>query len=234
MLDPVRLVTDLFKEKNLSNNHLHAFTEDFLVRLSNPGLNPGGIYNQLLVDTTALYQNYYGSITNQITQEAIGKGLTMSMNMACDAVIAKLSVLQDLIGYHFGAKSDVYKEFYPRGMKQYHRATIGECGTFFARFRAIATMHLAGPYPAEMAQLTTLIIDFTKARDTQETVFSKQAGFISDRKNSRRALTRQLTKCFLRIASDNIENPVRIKAYYESRYLPIRKGKKKKKEESGS
>ena len=230
MLDPVRLVTDLFKEKNLSNEHLHGFAEDFLVRLSNPQLNPGGVYNQLLVDTTALYQNYFGSMSNQATQEAIGKGLTLSMNMACDAVITKLSTLQGLIKYHFGARSSVYIEFYPQGMKQYHHATIGACGTLFTRFRAVATMHLLGPYPAEVAELNTLVIAFNKARETQERVFGNQDGFRSDRKNNRKALTRQLTKCFLRIASDCVEEPVRIKAYYESRFLPIRKGKKKKKE----
>jgi len=64
MLDPIRLVTDLFKEKNLLDGHLLAFCDKFLIRLSNPRLNPGGIYNSLLVDTITLYQNYYRCFNN--------------------------------------------------------------------------------------------------------------------------------------------------------------------------
>ena len=227
MLDPIRLVTDLFKEKNLSNESLHGFAEEFLARLANPGLNPGGIYNQLLIDTTALYQTYFGVIVNQSHHYAIGKGLTIGMNQAHTAVINKLSTLQGLIKYRFKNNSGVYKEFYPQGMKEYHRATIGYSETLFSRFRVFATMYLSADYPTEVAELNTLITKFNTARRTQETVFGKQAGIRSDRKADRRALTQQLTKCFLIIASNNIEQPAKIHAYYDTRLLPIRKGKKK-------
>lgn len=230
MLDPIRLVTDLFKEKNLSDEHLHGFTEYFLVSLANPGLNPGGIYNQLLVDTSTCFQNYYGNMKDQKYKEAVLKGLTLGMNMARKDVVGKLSVLQGLIKYTFGDKGEVYKEFYPRGMRQYYHATIGELETFLVRYRAIATMHLLGPYPDEVAELNTLIDKFINARKAQETMFSNRAASSSDRKNNRRALTRQLTKSFLIIASNNVEQPVKLRSFYESRYLPIRKGKKKKAE----
>jgi len=230
MLDPIRLVTDLFKEKNLSDEHLHGFTEEFLARLANPGLNPGGLYNQLLVDCTTCYQNYYGDVKDQSLKKALLKGLTLGMNMARNNAIVKLSVLQGLIKYHFGEKSGIYKEFYPLGMRQYYHAHLGELETFLRRFKAIATMHLLGPYPAEVAELNTLIDKFISTRQAQETMFGNRAAISSDRKNHRRQLTRQLTKSFLIIASNNVEQPVKLHAFYESRYLPIRKAKKKKAE----
>lgn len=230
MLDPARLVTDLFKEKNLSYSHLRDFAETFLFRLANPGLNPGGIYNQLLLDTTTFYQNYYGTISNELVKEAVGKGATIGMNEALDKVIWKLSTLQNLVKYKFGGKSEIYKEFYPRGMKQYHHAHIGMVDILLLRFRTMATMHLLADYPGEVAEVTTLINKFLDARKVQESIYAEVGGFASDRKNHRKALTRQLTKSFLIIAADHIEQPEKFHAYYETQLLPIRKGKKKGKE----
>lgn len=231
MLDPIRLVTDLFKEKNLSDADLRAFTEDFLARLANPENNPAGIYNSMLVGTTNRYQNYYGNMSTQLSKEAIGKGLTISMNNALDAVLSKLRGLQGLIKFKFGDKSEVYKEFYPQEMKQYYNASLGETATLFARFLEIAVTHLQVPYPAEVAELTILIDNFTAARHAQEINFSTVDNIATDRHSSRKALTIQLTRCFLRIASDTVENPDKFDDYYEPRYLPIRKGKKKEKTE---
>ncbi len=209
-----------------------AFADEFLIRLADPGLNPGGKYNSLLFETTALYQNYYGTIVNQLLKEAVGKGSTIAMNEALEAVITKLSTLQGLIKYKFGEDSSVYKEFYPQGMKQYHHARLGKQDIIMLRFRSMATMHLSADYPDEVAEVTTLINKFIAARQTQEGVYGQVSGFASDRKNHRTALTRQLTKCFLILAADCVENPVRFHAYYDTRELPIRKAKKKKKEEA--
>lgn len=231
MLDPLRLVTDLFKEKNLSDSHLREFADEFLIRLTEPHLNPGGMYNQLLFETTQLYQNYYGTITNQILKEAVGKGSTLAMNLALEAVIDKLSTLQGLVKYKFGEHSPTYRQFYPRGMKEYHHARLSEMEIMLLRFRATATMYLNADYPAEVTELSQLITKFTDARKTQENVYGQVSGHVSDRKNHRTALTRQLTRCFLIIAADCVEKPLRFHAYYDTRVLPIRKAKKKKKEE---
>jgi hypothetical protein len=232
MLDPIRLVTDLFKEKNLSDNNLRGFADEVLIRLTDPKLNPGGMYNQLLFETTQLYQNYYGTITNQLLKEAVGKGSTMAMNLALEAVINKLSTLQGLVKYKFGEDDPLYQQFYPHGMKEYHHARLREMEILLLRFRATATMYLNADYPAEVTELSQLITQFTEARKTQENVYAQVSGYVSDRKHHRTALTRQLTRCFLIIAADCIENPLRFHAYYDTRWLPIRKAKKKKKEEN--
>ncbi len=227
MLDPIRLTTDLFKEKNLSDVNLRTFSENFLVRLANADNNPGGIYNQLLVETTTKHQNYYGTILSQVTKEAVGKGLTISMNQAHAAVISKLSGLQGLVKYKFGKGSEEYKEFYPQGMKQYHHAAIGSVGLLLIRFLAIAEKNLQAAYPAEVAQLALLIENFREAREAQQTNFGVVDHIATGRHEQRKALTLQLTKSFLRIASDTLENPDKFHDYYEARYLPIRKAKKK-------
>ncbi len=229
MLDPIRLVTDLFKEKNLSDANLRTFAEVFLIRLSQPDNNPGGIYNQLLLNTTTLYQNYYGTITNQLTKEAIGQGTTIAMNNARAKVIAKLSSLQGLVQFKFGESSAIYQEFYPRGMKEYHHATIDGLTTPLMRYRTTAALRLNADYPGEVTEVTGLINSFLDARKTQELVYAEVDAIATGRHTHRKKLTLQLTKCFLVIASDHLENPDQFDNYYEPRYLPIRKGKKKEK-----
>lgn len=227
MLDPIRLVTDLFKEKNLSDNNLRTFAEEFLVRLGNN--NPGGKYNQLLVDTTTLYQSYYGTMLSQLNKNALGKATAVAMNQALDAVLRKLRSLQGLVKYKFGEESGVYRELYPQGMTEYYHARLGEYSILLVRYRALATMHLSAEYPHEMDELNTLIQTFFDARKAQENVHAQVDITATNRHENRKALTLQLTRALLIIASDHLENPDKFDDYYNPEVLPIRKAKKKKK-----
>ncbi len=231
MLDPLRLTTNLFKDKNLSDSSLNSFTEYFLIALAQPLNNPGGIYNSLLVETTTLYQNYYGSLLTQAGKEAISKGVTITLNNAFDAVIAKMRRLRGLVLYKFKAKSAVYKAFYPRGMKQYHHVKFSDAELYFLRFRAIATMHLQAEYPDDVAELATLIEAYLNARHTRTDIDSVLDNTATSRHLNRKVLTLQLTKCFLTIAANHLENPEHFAVYYDPRFLPLRKGKKKEKGE---
>ena len=231
MLDPIRLVTDIFKEKNLSDSNLRAFADVFLIRLATPDNNPGGIYDQLLVDTTNIYQQLYGSMVDTVSKAALSKSITITVNNAFDAVISKLRSLQGLVKYKFGKDSGIYKEFFPRGMAQYYHVALADAETLFIRFRAFATMHLLADYPAEVAELNTLITNYNNAWHAKIGVRSDRKNIATGRHQQRKALTLQLTKSFLIIASNNLEKPDKFNDYYVPRYLPLRKGKKKAKGE---
>lgn len=228
MLDPIRLTTDLFKEKNLSDSNLRAFAEYFLICLALPANNPAGIYDTLLVDTTTCYQNLYGSMLSQMNKAGVSKGLTITVNKAFDAVINKLRALQGLIKFKFGRNSATYKEFFPKGMKEYHHATLAGAEIPFTRFRAIATMRLQADYPTEVAEISTLITNYLNAWQAKINIYSQRDITATGRHGHRKALTLQLTKSFLIIAANNLENPDKFNDYYDKQYLPIRKGKKKK------
>lgn len=229
MLDPLRLTTDLFKEKNLSDSSLNAFTEYFLIALAQPDNNPGGIYNPLLVQTTTLYQNYHGSLLTQAGKAALSKGVTITLNNAFNAVIEKMRNLRWLVRYKFEAKSAVYKEFYPRGMKQYHHLRFADAELYFLRFHTIATLHLQAEYPNDVAEVAALVNAYIDAWRTREEINSVIDNTATTRHLSRKALTLQLTKNFLIIAGNHLENPDRFANYYDPRFLPLRKGKKKEK-----
>lgn len=220
MINLLRLTDDFFDSKNLSNSKLKAFTEEHLVRLSNPGNNPGGMYNTMIADTTTKYNNYYGKISNEYVKKAMAEGATISKREALKKVETRISELQSLIKYEFEDDKDIYEEFFPHGMNEYYQARESGLNLLFDRFLAAANKHLAGTYPAEVTELTNLINAFNTAYRSRESIVGQVAGIKSGRKEDRKALTLQLTANFLIIASNNVDNPVRFHGYYEGRYLP--------------
>lgn len=148
MLNPIRLINDLFDDEKLSNANLRGFTDNFLIRLA--GNNPGGIYTPLITDTTTKYTAFYGTITNEAVKEAVSQGLTIATNDAKGNVIGMLSKLQDLVTYQFGDTSSTYQEFYPYGMEEYHQAKIDDLAPILDRFAAAVSAHLT---PVEAAMV---------------------------------------------------------------------------------
>ncbi|MGE0636347.1 MAG: hypothetical protein AB7G44_09920 [Bacteroidia bacterium] len=216
MLNPIRLVNDLFDDAELSNANLRGFTENFLIRLA--GNNPGGIYTTLITDTTTKYTAFYGKITNEVVKEAISQGLTITTNQAREDVTEELSKLQGLVKYRFGAGSSTYQQFYPYGMEEYHQSKIDDLATILDRFVTAATTHLSA---AEAAPVITLTGDFKTARNAQVTVFAEVDVIETGKHEDRKALTMQLTFDFLTIAGNNIDNEDAFDDYYDPRYLPL-------------
>lgn len=221
MINPIRLVNDLFDDEKLSDANLRAFTEDHLVRLGIAENNPAGIYDLLVTNTQTLYTSYFGKITNEATIKAISEGLTINMNNGRAAIEAKMSQLQGLIKFKFGEGTDIYQQFYPQGMDEYYQAKIGDILPLLIRFQNAATDNLSTDFPDEVTNYNSLLTEFTKARGKQETAFGQIDALGSGRHEDRKALTVQLTTNFLTIALNNLGKPDRFNDYYDSRYLPI-------------
>ncbi|MBL0310903.1 MAG: hypothetical protein IPP77_14910 [Bacteroidetes bacterium] len=226
MQDPIRLVTDIFEDKNLSYASLRSFSEEFLIRLASPVLNPGGIYNTLLVDTSSRYTAYFGTVEDKLVKSAVQKGLTLSMNQAYGRLIEQLRRMRGLVQFKFGEGTDQYEGFFPQGMDEYNQASIGQLPELLERFLSAANTYLLADYPTDVDNFVTAKNQFTNARTAQETMFSSLKTTRTGRHERRKELTLQLTKCFLIIAADHIENPDRFDDYYSLRYLPIRRKKK--------
>lgn len=221
MLNPIRLVNDLFNDEKLFDPELRPFTEDHLARLALPVNNPGGVYNTLLSNTTTKYTNYFGKITDELTKKAISEELTINMNNARTATEEKISQLQGLVKFKFGETSAVYQAFYPLGMAEYYQAKIGEIYPLFLRFVNAATANLNADYPAEVTAISGLVSNFQAARSAQETMFGEVDSISTGKHADRKILTVQLTVNFLSIALNNIDNPDKFDDYYDPRYLPI-------------
>lgn len=221
MLNPIRLCNDLFDERDLFDHNLRSFTEDHLVRLSQPENNPGGIYSGLVTSLTTKYNAYYGKITNEAVKKAIAEGTTITRNNARKECEEKISQIQGLVKFKFGETSATYQEFYPLGVREYQDAREGDIGTLFDRFVSAATTHLTADFPDEVTAITELVEAFDTAYTARETAASQVDIAGTGKRDDRKALTMQLTTNFLTIAINNIDNPDKYDDYYDPRYLPI-------------
>lgn len=221
MMNPEKLIEDLFDDKNLPDYKLRGFTEDHLLRLSLPANNPGGIYNTLFADITLSYNAFFGKITGESTKDAISQGLTITMENAKGEALALLSRLEGLVSFKFGKNSAIYQEFYPYGMSEYHDANLPELPTLLQRYVNAASAHLVVSNPAETADVMAKIGSFNTARAAQLATFGEVETLQTGRRQDRKALTLQLTKGLLTIAINNLENPDNFNNYYNPSYLPL-------------
>lgn len=221
MLNPIRLVNNLFNDKNLSDADLRTFTEDHLVKMSLPENNPGAIYSTLITDTTARYTAFFGKMTSEAIKKAIAEGTTATRNKCRKAVEEKISAFQGFVKFKFPEDSAEWQEFYPLGMGEYTEAKEGDVNTLFIRFKAALTAHLATDYPTEAVAFNLLLAAFQSAYTARETVVAAMKALQTGRHEDRAALTNQLYINFLTIAINNIGNPDRYDDYYDPRYLPL-------------
>lgn len=219
MIDISRLTNDIFDDARLSDGKLRTYADDHLLRLANN--NPGAVYAPLITDTTAAYNAYYGAMSDEVNKEAMTEGLTITMNTAKDAVLAKLSSQRDLVAYKFGDTSAIYQQFFPQGLNEYNRAPLDELITILDRYLAAATTHLTLDFPAEVTEVGNLITAYKDARTAQRNAFSETDALRTDRREARKALTRQLTKNILTLAIDFMEDLDNFDDYYDAELLPI-------------
>lgn len=221
MLNPERLVDDLFDDPKLSDINLRAFSEDHLMRLSLPVNNLGGVYSTLVAETTTKYNAFFGSMTNESVKKAISEGLTIATMNARAALLAYLSKLQGLIKFKFGENSPTYQQFFPLGMTEYYEARLDELETIIQRFINAANANLLASHPTEVAELVSKANDFETARDAQQSAFAEIENLQTGRRDNRKNLTHQFTTNLLSIAINNIGNPDNFNNYYNPIYLPL-------------
>ncbi|MFN8322851.1 MAG: hypothetical protein U0T74_09355 [Chitinophagales bacterium] len=219
MINPIRLCNNLFNEKSLSDANLRSFCEDHLIRLSNN--NPGAIYSTLISETTNKYTAYYGKMTSQAVQLSIQESMTASMKDAKVLVEEKIRSFYGLALFKFGEGNPSFQMLYPLGLGEYMNAKIGDVNKLYERLVINATTLLNADFPAEVTALDNAVAAYLSARTAQENAFSLVDNLITGKNSDRLALTVQLTKNFLIVASNNISNPDQFNDFYDAAYLPI-------------
>lgn len=222
MINPIRLCNNIFADPDLSDASLRAFTEDHLIRLANN--NPGAIYSTLITDTSAAYNAYYGALSNEAIQSQIKEGLTITKNNCRSLAEGKVSQLQGLIKFKWGENSAIYQEFYPQGMDYFYKSKDADLEPRLDAYVASANSHLMADFPAEVATLVTLVNAYKTAYTAQRNALSLIDNLITGKNEDRQLLTVQLTKNFLLIASNNIDQPDAFDNYYDPAYLPLNEG----------
>jgi len=125
----------------ISDFNMRKFAEINLQRMM--ANNPGGIYTQLVTDTTTAYNDYYGAISDDDTKTAIKDGATVGMNDAMGAFKDSASQKEGIVRGTYGKDSPTYQEFYPHGITEYSDASLENVGVLMDRMVNAATTHQA-------------------------------------------------------------------------------------------
>ncbi len=204
-----------FDDKQISNDELKTFTEDHLRRLAEN--NTGGALDEMLLDTTTRYTDFFGDITDTDTAAAVRQGLTISVNNTMDAFFARVSRREGRIRDLWGKESAEHQEFFPHGVDEYGSADLSEAERLMNQFVAAADAHKGS---TELGQ--AFYDEFFALRQAFRTARAAQLGKKgavssgqSDTKTSKTALEKQLMKNLLLLAAQNVGDISKAAVYFD-------------------
>ena len=218
---------NIFDTNKISDNNFKKFVEDHLARLT--ANNPGGIYAQLITDTTAAYTNYFGQMSDEDFAFANQQARTIAMGNVFDEFRKAASRQEGVVRAAFGKDAPEYQEFYPLGISEYTNASLANAELLMQRMVTAANNH-----DAVVGQ--NFIDLFTDIKDRFNTARSQQLikkGEVSEDKaataEKRNALEVQMMKNLITIALNHIGDEEGGVAYFDQQII-----RPDKKEEEGT
>lgn len=154
-----------FATKEISDNSLKQFTEIHIQRLA--AKNTGGQYNQIISDTTAVYNAYFSSLTDENTKFAVQQGRTINVMKVVKEFKQMVSQKEGTIRGIWGVASKEYQEFFPYGITEYWAALLSNIETLITRFANSAALHQADLGAAFVNLFNDYKTNFAIARSAQ-------------------------------------------------------------------
>ena len=223
------LINDKFKDTEFSRNELDSFASKLI---ANAQKNPNSVLPKpeeaILVTNHKKFKDNLGTLS---TDSALNKGGTITRQDAYDDIIDFIRRKEGLIKDTFGKGSAAYINFYPQGITEYNKSTVEGMKDLMVRYVNVATKfktELGQPF---IDQVIALQNAYTNARDEQVDGQSTNKSSQTMLRESRKALTLQLTRCLLLIAADTIENPEAYNSYFNWELLDIDNDKSTPEEE---
>lgn len=167
MINLQTLFKNHFNTERISDDNLRKFTEIHIQRLS--ANNGGGDFTTMITDTTNVYTNYFGAITDEDLKYAVQQGLTIAMNNSVENFKAAVKRREGLIRSTFGEETPQYQEFFPLGISEYTTAILANIETLMVRFKNLANQYAVELGAALEAEITALHNTFVTARTAQLT-----------------------------------------------------------------
>lgn len=206
-----------FDTREISDDNMRKFSETNLDRMISN--NPGGIYDTLITNTTTVYNDYFGAITDEDVKAAIKEGSTIAMNNAMEEFKLTVSQKEGIIRGTYGKDSPTYQEFFPHGLTEYSKASLENVPTLMSRMVTSATTHQADLGVDFVTLFTTLESTFTTARTAQLTLIGEVAGKKDATATMRDAVEVQLMTNVLTIALNNIGNIEAVNNYFDQSFI---------------
>jgi hypothetical protein len=207
-----KLTRDQFADRQYSRNELDLFTSDFLSRykkIGKPTVPPA----EMSMMATA-YKKFKDGLGELSIKRAFQKGGTVSKQDAYDDVLDFIRTKEGTIKGIFKKESPAYTEFYPQGLNQYNTASVEGMKVLLVSYAATANKYKAELGAAFITQLTDLQLAYSTARDEQVDKKADNTSTQSSLRESRKALTMQLTRCMLSIASNTVDDKNAFNSYF--------------------
>ena len=204
MMNLERFFEIQFNDVIIIRERLRKFVEDHLQRLSVQ--NTANQYDQMITDTQAVYESFFGAIQDKDTRFSLQQSRTKSMNNVMESFKKAVSLREGLIKNYFNADSPEYQEFFPYGRTEYHDASLENIETLLNRMVTYCTAHTAVLGSSIVTEFTTYKTKFLTARGDQLQVKGQVSDALEAAAQHRNALEIQLTKNVLTIALAHIGN----------------------------
>lgn len=120
-----------FADRNISYVKLNLFAADCIARLTNN--NGSGLFTAILAQLVTAYQGYFGDINDVDLANAIQKSFTAAKDNVFNTFKATVSQQEGLVRSTFGKDDPIYLEFFPLGLSEYSKATLGNVETLINR-----------------------------------------------------------------------------------------------------
>lgn len=226
MLNLKSLFKNHFHSSRITDDRLKMFMQDHIQRIVVN--NKNGKYDAMLSETIAVYNGYSAAITDKDTQLAVRKSKTKMVNAIFLKFKKTVQQKEGMIRGIFGVKTAVYKEFFPRGVKQYWHCNKSNADVLMVRL-----VRTSGRYAAELGNglvqlFTELKDEYINARKLQLQRIGMVSASRTKTKLLRAEVEKRLCKNALLLAAEFLEKPRMVNVFFSQKLLRKRKRKKKK------
>jgi hypothetical protein len=207
-----RFADRLFNEKNITDERLGNFVDDFLKRASIN--NKEGMYDELLLETKLKYEVYFGTITSEDTNFALQQSYTKMVDRELDKFKNLLRRRSGLVISEWGKESPEYQEFFPLGITEYTSMGKNNAEKLMTRILNAFKNHSAIFGNTVVTEFTDALNKYTATRDNQLGKKGEVSGDKQQTADNRIALEMQMQYNVLTIARNNIGKPENMKLYF--------------------
>jgi hypothetical protein len=218
MMNIEKFFENQLADRKISSEELRQFTEDHIGKLGAMGALPANLA-ALLAPTKATFGAFDAALSARTTLQATQSGGTITKDEALQLVRTTVRQREGRVRDTFAKGSASYAEFFPKGLKEYNQARLGQIPGLLDRLITAATKYEAQLGPELLAEFTALKTTFTTAREGQVDAKGDLAQARANVASTRTALELQLGKNILAIASHHLGSPERAKDYFNQSLL---------------
>ena len=211
-----------FITANIVDQELYKFGDDHNGRLQ--ANNPANIYDPLIVAITTAVADFLTARSGKDTGLSIQQGKTIVMNQKLRDFINAVQDIEPFIRYTYRAAPGTYEEFFPQGLTEFTNANLGNVEVLMSRMVDRLTAHVAEMLAANVTLFTNFRSAFTTARDEQVFQFGTVEGANTLKQTTHDALSVQLMRNMLIIASNNVGHTERMNDYFDQSIIRLGTG----------